>query len=197
MRYILDRRELLKTFGGGIAAFFSAVRGGTMAVAEEEVPEIWAGFGFYEPSGLFIQKGQTVRWVASNYGPIIDAFHPTNLNHELRIPENAKPFHSWTLVQHGRKYSQFEWTFDVEGTYDYFSRTFEPMGMVGRIVVGQPGGPAEQFPLGYGGREGRAVVFPAQAKILTALPSSEIVAKKSLPFPKNLVVRTFPYGDVR
>ena len=198
----MDRRELLKTLGIGAAAVILPEFGARMVQAQQDVPVIEAnsfyprGQWFFNPAGLYIQKGQTVRWVAGNYGPTVTAFHPSNRNHELRIPENAKPFDSWVLTQRGRKYNTFEWTFEVEGTYDYFARTFEPLGMVGRIVVGRPGGPAELNPPGYGAREGRAVVFPAEVKILAALPSAQIVAQKSIPYPKDLVFRSFPYGDL-
>ncbi len=67
--------------------------------------------------------------------------------------------------------------------------------MVGRIVVESPGGPAEQNPPGYGAREGKAPVFPSQAKLLAALPSQQIVANKTIAYPRDLLVRTYPYGD--
>ena len=196
-----DRRELIKSLGAGVAAVILPRWEVSDLRAQDSVTEIKAssfyprGQWFFDPAGLFIQKGQKVRWVADDQGPTITAFHPSNYNHELRIPENAKSFDSHNLMRYGR-YRIFELTFEVEGTYDYFARTFEPVGMVGRIVVGRPGGPAEEHPPGYGGREGRAPVFPAQAKLLAALPSSEIVAKKAIPYPKDLLVRPFPYGDL-
>ena len=155
------------------------------------------GQWIFDPIGLFIEKGQKVRWVAKQWGGTVNAFHPSNYNHELRIPENAKPFTSGVvplIMTNWRGQNQFEWTFDVEGTYDYFSRDQEIMGMVGRIVVGKPGGPAEKFPPGYGGREGRAVVFPRQVEMLSFCPSAEIVAKKTIPYPKNYKVHPHPYG---
>ena len=81
----------------------------------------------------------------------------------------------------------FEWTFDVEGTYDYYSRDQESLGMVGRIVVGQPG---------YGGREGRAMVYPSEINVFRACTSKEIVAKKTITFPKDLNVISHPYGPI-
>jgi plastocyanin len=199
MNLIFDRREMLKRLGVGAAALLPALVSKS-AVAEDGVVEIRVesfyprGQWFYEPSGIYIPLGTKARWIANDYGATVTSFHPSIDNHELRIPEKAKPFDSGVLSRYGR-YRIFEWTFDVEGTYDYFSRTFEPIGTVGRIVVGKPGGPGEQPP-GYGGREGRAVVFPAEAKILDALPSGEIVAKKSIAYPKDLVVRSFPFGDL-
>lgn len=203
MPFNMSRRSVLKTLGMGTTAIIVPGLRSQMVRAQQDVRVIEAdsfypnGQWFFNPAGLFIEKGQTVRWISRNLGPTVTAFHPSIGNHELRIPEKAKPFDSWVLTQRDKRYDTFEWTFDVEGTYDYYSRTFEPLGMVGRIVVGRPGGPAELHPPGYGGREGRAVVFPAEAKMLAALPSAEIVARKSVPYPKDLVVRSFPYGDVK
>ena len=197
----IARREMLKRFSLLSAGFAIPSLGLRIVRAQDDVPVITAdsayvrGQWFFDPAGLYIERGQTVRWVAANYGPTVTAFHPSNENHELRIPESAQPFNSGILVEHSQRYKTFEWTFDVEGTYDYFSRTFEPLGMVGRIVVGRPGGPAEANPPGYGAREGRAVVFPAQARILAALPSQQIVSAKSIPYPQDLVIRSFPYSE--
>jgi plastocyanin len=195
-----NRRELMKTLGMGAVAGVLPTFTERVVRAEDNVVQIRAtsnnarGEWYFDPAGLFIEKGQTVRWVAGDQGPTVTAFHPSNYNHELRIPENAEPFNSRNLMKHGRL-RFFELTFDVEGTYDYFARTFEPVGMVGRVVVGRPGGPAEMHPPGYGGREGRAPVFPAQAKLLAMLPSSEIVARKTIPYPAEVFIRNFPYGD--
>ncbi len=195
-----NRREMLKLVGAGAVACLPGLAVTPSAIAEDGVAEVRVesfyprGQWFYEPAGIYIPVGTKVRWISNDYGATVSSFHPSIDNHELRMPEKAKPFDSGILARYGR-YRTFEWTFEVEGTYDYFSRTFEPIGMVGRIIVGKPGGPGE-WPPGYGGREGRAVVFPAQAKILAALPSGEIVAKKTLPYPKDLVVRSFPFGDL-
>ena len=198
----MDRREMLKTMGRSAAAVL--VPGLVVRILEAQDTgltvhadsNLQRGQYYFDPAGLYIQKGQTVRWIAGDNGPTVTAFHPSNSNHELRIPENAKPFDSWILARNSKRYKVFELAFDVEGTYDYFAKTFEPLGMVGRIVVGRPGGPAETNAPGYGGREGRAVMYPNQAKLLAALPSAEIVAKKSIAYPRDLIVRTFPYGDI-
>jgi plastocyanin len=196
----IDRRQLLKGCGMGLTAF--VLQGWRIEVldAQGKPLEIQIDSSyprsqwFYDPVGLYIQKGQKVRWNCGNPGPTVTAFHPDNYNHELRIPKGAKPFDSGTLGNDSNKYNFFEWTFDTEGTYDYFSRNHEPVGLVGRIVVGSPGGPAEEHPPGYGAREGRAPVFPSQAKLLAAIPSADIVAKKSVPYPRNVVGRKFPYS---
>jgi plastocyanin len=170
----------------------------SVLAAESDVPVIQVdnnyaqGQWFFDPVGLFIQKGQTVRWEGRKWGTTVTAFHPSNENHELRIPENAQPFDSGLLGQTVE--STFEWTFDVEGTYDYFCANHPMLGMVGRIVVGTPGGPAEENPPGYGIREGRAPVYPGQAKLLDAIPSQLIVQKGSVRYPRDLLVREYPYA---
>jgi plastocyanin len=148
------------------------------------------GQWFFEPMGLFIEPGQTVRWTANNWGATVTAFHPANGNHELRIPESAQPFDSGILGDIYNK--EFEHTFTVPGTYDYFATHHEVLGLMGRIVVGKPGGPGE-MPLGYGGREGRAPVFPDMQTLFKRLNSQEIVQKKRVPFPRDILVRRPPY----
>ncbi len=195
----IHRRDILKGWGMGVLAL--SLPGWRLSVlgAEPEVAVINVGNNysrgqwFFDPVGLYIQKGQTVRWQSRKWGATVTAYHPSNANHELRIPENAKPFDSGLLGDYYK--NTFEWTFDVEGTYDYFSRDYEILGMVGRIVVGSPGGPAEENPPGYGGREGRAPVFTSQAKLFAAIPSQQIVEKKAISYPRDLLVRTYPYGD--
>jgi len=148
------------------------------------------GQWFYEPMGLFIEPGQTVRWTANNWGATVTAFHPANGNHELRIPEAAQPFDSGIL---GDIYNrEFQHTFSVPGTYDYFAAHHEVLGLMGRVVVGAPGGPGER-PLGYGGKEGRAPVFPDTLTLFKKLNSQEIVQKKRVPFPQDILVRRPPY----
>ena len=195
----MDRRAILRAMGvGAMGAVFPAWEITVLGAVQDRImvnvgnnyePGQW----YYDPVGIYIQKGQTVRWQSKKWGPTVTAFHPENDNHEFRIPENAKPFDSGLI---GDSYKNtFDWTFDVEGTYDYYSRNHEMLGMVGRIVVGTPGGPAEKYPPGYGAREGRAPVLPAQAKLLAAIPSAEIVAKKKIPYPLNLLVIPYPYGE--
>lgn len=119
-------------------------------------------------------------------GASVTAYHPDNGNRELRIPEGAKPFDSGILgdLGHVRENSSptFQWRFEQEGTYDYCSEDQEIFGMVGRIVVGHPGGPAER-PLGYGSRDGRAPIDRRVVEVLTYAPSDKIVHEKKIPFP--------------
>ena len=192
----IHRRDILKGWGMGVLALSLPGWRLTALGAEPEAAVITIGNNyrlgqwFFNPAGLYIQKGRTVRWESRKWGTTVTAFHPSNDNHELRIPENAKPFDSGLIGQTIQ--NTFEWTFDVEGTYDYFCRYHEILGMVGRIVVGSPGGPAEQNPPGYGAREGKAPVFHSQAKLLAALPSQQIVENKTLSYPEGFVGSDLP-----
>lgn len=57
-----------------------------------------------------------------------------------RIPNGAESWNSNILSKQG---ATFNYTFDKTGTYDYFCIPHKSLGMVARIVVGKPGGPAE------------------------------------------------------
>ncbi|MEO8506899.1 MAG: plastocyanin/azurin family copper-binding protein [Betaproteobacteria bacterium] len=95
---------------------------------------------YFDPVGLHIQPGDTVRWIQVNGYHTVTAYHPANGNHELRIPAQAKHWNSGVLLaEYPAKGSTFQHTFTVDGTYDYFCQPHEAAGMVGRIVVGTPG----------------------------------------------------------
>jgi plastocyanin len=92
----------------------------------------------FDPIGVLIEPGQTVRWVNEANVHSSTAYHPANDGHTLRIPAAAKPWDAGYLVEPG---DAFEVTLTVPGVYDYFCAPHEMAGMVGRIIVGQPGGP--------------------------------------------------------
>ena len=106
--------------------------------SDDRGAEVW-----FDPIGVRIEPGQTVRWIMASPGNphTTTAYHPRNANHSLRIPEVAEPWDSGFLINPG---DRFEVTLPVEGVYDYFCLPHEAAGMVGRIVVGRPGGPGTQ-----------------------------------------------------
>jgi plastocyanin len=93
---------------------------------------------WFDPVGVYLKPGQTVRWILDMDVHSSAAYHPKNGRHSLRIPEDAKPWDSGLMVRKGQ---HFDWTFTVEGVYDYFCLPHENDGMVGRIIVGKPSGP--------------------------------------------------------
>ncbi|HVO34371.1 MAG TPA: plastocyanin/azurin family copper-binding protein [Gemmatimonadales bacterium] len=130
----------------------------------------WVSF---DPVGLFVEPGTTIRWVVQANVHTTTAYHPRNDHHPLRIPEAATPWDSGYLVNPG---NHFEVTLTVPGVYDYFCTPHEAAGMVGRIVVGRAAGPgAEPFDY-WAGRPGTADwrhvpdaarrTFPGVARIL-------------------------------
>jgi len=98
---------------------------------------------WFDPIGLYVEPGATVRWIVRENVHTATAYHPRNDNHPLRMPEGAVPWDSGFLVHPD---DHFDVTLTVPGVYDYYCMPHEAVGMVGRIVVGQPVGPgAEPF----------------------------------------------------
>ncbi len=125
------RRQFLGALGSGVAA--------TMALPEaagaQETPIISMGSNYFDPVGLAVEPGTTVRFE-------VDTGSHSATAYEDRIPPGATPFDSGTISEGG-----FEHTFETSGTYDYYCIPHRSMGMTGRIVVGEPGGPAEATPI--------------------------------------------------
>jgi plastocyanin len=107
-----------------------------------EVAMVTEGSEYYfDPIGVTVEPGTTVTFVNEAGAHSSTAYAEGNGGAETRrIPEDAEAWNSETLTEEG---ATFEHTFEVEGTYDYFCIPHKTLGMVGRIVVGEPGGPAE------------------------------------------------------
>lgn len=93
------------------------------------------GDTYFDPIGLHVRPGATVRFE-------IEAGTHSATAYPDRVPSGAAPFDSGTISAGG-----FGHTFDTPGTYDYYCTPHRAMGMVGRVVVGEPGGPAEASPI--------------------------------------------------
>ena len=130
---------------------------------------------WFDPIGLLIEPGQTVRWVNQSNVHTSTAYHPDNANHPLRIPEAARPWDSGYLVEPG---DRFEVTLTVPGVYDYFCAPHEAAGMVARIIVGEPGGPGA-LPFDYfEGRPAAQDWQPVPKAAQAAFPPIETIMKK-------------------
>jgi len=97
---------------------------------------------YFDPIGLAVEPGTTVTWTnesgshsSTAYAESLDAADVT------RIPADAEPWNSETISEEG---ATFEHTPEVEGTYDYFCIPHKTLDMIGRLVVGEPGGPATE-----------------------------------------------------
>jgi plastocyanin len=193
-----NRRNFLTRVGAGAVALGStgwllpAVQQGRMPQIQR-MPQIRMSRNYrigryhYDPLGLFVEAGQTVSFFSVRAGFSATAYHPDNDNHELRIPEQAEPFDSGILWNG----ETFDWKFEVEGTYDVYSRNQEMIGAVGRIVVGRPGGPGEKPP-GYGSREGWAPMYKEVIRTLELAKSEDIVREKMIPYPAEALRRRYP-----
>jgi plastocyanin len=112
----------------GVAAPASGRAGDRMVEIRMQSDDLGTHVAF-EPIGLLIRPGQTVRWInAGNNVHTTTAYHPDNDDHPLRIPERARPWDSGYLINPG---DRFELTLTVEGVYDYYCTPHEMAGMVG------------------------------------------------------------------
>jgi plastocyanin len=173
------RRQLV-----GAGALLLPGLGPRMAWAEAEVVEIrmlgdeeGEHVGF-DPIGLLLRPGQTVRWrCVANYHTTT-AYHPDNASHSLRIPRGAKPWASEVLMPG----ESFEVRLTAEGVYDYFCAPHEHAGMVGRLIVGKPSGPGslpfDWFRTSAEGHDWLAVPAAARAAFP---PVAEIMARRVVP----------------
>ena len=160
---MVTRRSFL-TAGGLALAGLGAPRVVRAAPVEVQMRATARGEAvWFDPIGLWIAPGQTVRWILHHDVHTTSAYHPKNDQHSLRIPEAAEPWDSGFLMKVG---TSFDMTFTIEGVYDYYCLPHEAAGMVGRIIVGHPSGPGalpfDYFKTQPGTAGWRPVPEPAQ-----------------------------------
>lgn len=174
----MTRRELLQA--GGLALAGLAVPRAIRAAGVVEIRMMSDRLGadvWFDPIGILIEPGQTVRWTVAANVHTSTAYHPKNDGHSLRIPEGAAPWDSGFLVQPG---DHFEVTLSIPGVYDYFCTPHEAAGMVGRIVAGRPAGPGA-LPFDYfSGRAGTAAWKPVPRAAQQAFPSVEAILRQKV-----------------
>jgi plastocyanin len=125
--------------GGGMIAALSLPP--AIARAEDIVEIEMAGRSdgshvWFNPIGIRIRPGQTIRWINRDKGNshTATAYHPANFGRPRRIPQAATPWHSDYLLPD----EFFSTTLTETGIYDYYCVPHEMAGMVGRIIVGEP-----------------------------------------------------------
>lgn len=123
----LNRRRFLGVLGAGAAASVGLTGTGRA----QTTPVVAMGNTYFDPIGLYVEPGTTVRFE-------IEAGTHSATAYPDRVPSGAAPFDSDILSA-----GTFEHTFEVPGTYDYYCAPHQST-QVGRIVVGEPGGPAEE-----------------------------------------------------
>ena len=129
-----SRRQFVGALGAGALASAASTR----PAAAQTTFVVGMGNNYFDPIGVHVEPGTTVRFE-------IEAGAHSATAYPDRIPADAVAFDSGTISQ-----GSVEHTFEVPGTYDYYCIPHESVGMVGRIVVDSPGGPAEESPIPYG-----------------------------------------------
>jgi plastocyanin len=183
-----SRREFLKAGGLVLTGLGIAPLFGTRLLASPEPKLIemrsdaLGSRVWFDPIGLYVPPGTTVRWIARENVHTTTAYHPNNDHHSLRIPDGAVPWDSGFLVKPG---ATFDVTLTVPGVYDYYCVPHEAAGMVGRIVVGNATGAGARpfdYWVGKPGTDGwRRVPDAARA----AFPSVERILAERLVHPKG------------
>ncbi len=178
---MITRRATLAAGGGIFLGTVLRTRAGAADVVEIHMrSDASGGVVGFDPVGVLVQPGQVVRWICDANVHTTTAYSPRNDNHSLRIPEEAQPWASDFLLP-GQK---FEVNLTVEGVYDYFCAPHEMAGMVGRLIVGHPGGPG-MLPFDYFKAEGKnwALVPPAAQKAFPTI--AQIMGEKIIRAPLN------------
>lgn len=129
------RRQFLGLVGGTAAGAGAAGIGLTGIARAAETRVVSMKNNVFDPVGLYVDPGTTVRFEIASGAHSATAY-------EQRVPADADPFDSGVIADGG-----FEYTFEEPGTYDYYCSPHKAGGMVGRVVVGSPGGPAEDTPI--------------------------------------------------
>lgn len=116
---------------------------------------------FFEPSGLFIEPGDTVRFIAATPHHTVTAYHGLH-GKSHRVPDGVEPFSSPVLSVG----TFWEYTFSIPGVYDMWCAPHESYGMAMRLVVGEASGPGavppDDFsPFGTTGLAGAVLSDPA------------------------------------
>lgn len=134
-----SRRQLLGAGGAAAAALaFPRIVRAVSKVVEIGMTANASGTRVrFDPIGLFVEPGWTIRWLNMDDGNshTATAYHPSILDHTRRIPKEAAPFDSDYLLPG----EDFSITLSEPGIYDYYCVPHEHAGMVGRIIVGDIG----------------------------------------------------------
>lgn len=96
----------------------------------------------FEPTGLSVEPGDTVRFSYESPHHTVTAYHPA-FGYLQRVPDDVPPF-SAPALPHG---GYWLYTFEQEGVYDLHCAPHEIFGHAMRVVAGSPAGPgAEPLP---------------------------------------------------
>ncbi|WP_372912671.1 plastocyanin/azurin family copper-binding protein [Salinigranum sp.] len=91
---------------------------------------------YFEPAGLAVDVGDTVRFNLATPHHNVNAYHPA-FGYTQRVPDGAPPYSS-PILGAGEYWL---YTFETEGVHNLMCAPHELFGMVGSVVVGSPTGP--------------------------------------------------------
>ncbi|WP_310901395.1 cupredoxin domain-containing protein [Haloarcula onubensis] len=91
---------------------------------------------YFEPTGLSVDPGDTVRFNMATPHHNVNAYHP-EFGYAQRVPADAPAYSSPILT--GGDY--WLYTFETEGVHNIMCAPHEVFGMVGTVVVGSASGP--------------------------------------------------------
>ncbi len=94
---------------------------------------------FFQPTGLFVEPGDTVHFIADTPHHTATAYHEQHVKLQ-RVPEGVEPFSS-PVIPIGQSWN---YTFTKVGVYDIWCGPHEQYGMAMRIVVGDATGPGAE-----------------------------------------------------
>lgn len=115
------RRQFIRSVGA--AAIASGGAAGLTSAGE--TPVVRMGNNYFDPVGLLVEPGTTVRFE-------IDAGAHSATAYSERIPAGATAFDSGVISR-----GSFEFTFETPGTYDYYCIPHEGSGMAGTVTVSE------------------------------------------------------------
>lgn len=141
----MNRRTFLRSAGAvGVGALGStglAAANPLRETVHEVTVAVGDGGPHFDPIGLYVERGDTVRWTVESGRQSVTAYGVGDT--PRRIPDGAATWDSGPLETG----DTFERTITTPGTYDYFSRPDRHAGAVGRIVCWSAGGPATASPI--------------------------------------------------
>lgn len=164
---------------GGTLPVLPRASGAAQPVEIRMVSDAEGSVVHFDPIGIRVAPGTRMQWRCIANVHTTTAYHPTNRDHSLRIPKAAKPWDSDYLLPG----QTFEVVLTVEGVYDYFCVPHEMAGMVGRIIVGTPGGPGA-LPFDYfRGQPGTEAWLQVPQPARDAFPSVADIMARSVVRP--------------
>jgi plastocyanin len=181
---MITRRKLLQAGGLwltgltlGLSRFaWSSSNSKEEAIEIRMISDLAETFVAFDPIGLRIRPGRRIRWINdSDNVHTATAYHPANDRHPLRIPSAAKPWNSGYLMHRG---DSFSLKLTVEGVYDYYCKPHEAAGMVGRIIVAEPGKVDPMVFETYPAESGRPEWKKVPEAALRNFPPVEMILRK-------------------